>query len=456
MGHLFRHQEGETAVPSIANIPAPQASTIDYDWILISGFIIVLTQVGFAFIEAGSVRYKNSQSIVIKVILGLFLTILIWWLFGYGFSFGYDFQTNFLGGTKLGGANWEANQYGNDYTNFVFRASGAAIAVSVLSGAAAERMTFLAWSILTIIYAGFIYAGLAHWTLASGWLTTLGYKDFSGAGVVFFAAGVAGLVVTVLLKPRRFRFDPNTTLQFQRHSPIYIAFGSILVFAGWLFYNGGIVAQGANSKYTQGLVAVNTLVAGATGGFFAFIIRYFQYETTSLVALSRGIISALVAVSAATDDMKPWTAFIYGLLAAVFYSVLAKVIPKVHIDDPVEVVPVFLGNGFLGIFLSAFFDTKAGIIYGFGAKLLGMQLLGLLIIFVWVAFFVLITLLILKGFGVLRIDAETENVGIDKAHCLGEALVFANQVDEAPLIPQTELVKLGNSQIGSGFRPGFR
>lgn len=84
-----------------------------------------------------------------------------------------------MGGTKLGGANWEANQYGNDYTNFgisvniqiciVFRAAGAAIGVSVLSGAAAERMTFLAWSILTIVYAGFIYAGLAHWTLAKGW-----------------------------------------------------------------------------------------------------------------------------------------------------------------------------------------------------------------------------------------------------------------------------------------------
>lgn len=117
-----------------------------------------------------------------------------------------------MGGTKLGGANWEANAYGNDYTNFVFRAAGASVAVSVLSGAAAERMTFLAWSILTIVYAGFIHAGLVHWTLAAGWLSKLGYKDFSGAGVVFFAAGVAGLVLTVLLKPRKFRFDPNTTL----------------------------------------------------------------------------------------------------------------------------------------------------------------------------------------------------------------------------------------------------
>jgi len=89
-------------------------------------------------------------------------------------------------------------------------------------------------------------------------------------------------------------------------------------------------------------VAVNTLIAGATGGFFAFVVRYFQYETTSLVALSRGVVSGLVAVSAATDDMKPWTAFIYGLLAALLYSVLAKVVPKVHIDDPVEVVPVYL------------------------------------------------------------------------------------------------------------------
>ncbi|CAK85357.1 unnamed protein product (macronuclear) [Paramecium tetraurelia] len=455
MGHLFRHQYANGEPPAIANIPAPQATTIDYDWILISGFIIVLTQVGFAFIEAGSVRYKNSQSIVIKVMLGLFLTILIWWLFGYGFSFGYDFQTNFMGGTKLGGYNWEANQYGNDYTYFVFRASGASIGVSVLSGAAAERMTFLAWSILTIVYAGFIYAGLAHWTLAQGWLKIMGFKDFSGAGVIFFAAGVAGLVLTVLLKPRRFRFDPNTNLQFSRHCPIYIAFGSILVFSGWQFYNGGVVAQGANSKYTQGLVAVNTMVAGATGGFFAFIIRYFQYETTSLIALSKGIISALVAVSAATDDIKSWTAFFYGLMAAGVYSVLAKAVPKHHIDDPVEVIPVFLGNGFLGIFLSAFFDSKAGFFYGYGGKLLGMQLFGLLIIFVWVAFFILITLLILKGFGVLRIDSETENIGIDKAYCQSEAITFVNQEDEVCLIKQTQLAQYSNYQIESRARLGF-
>jgi Amt family ammonium transporter len=93
MGHLFRHQADAAAADPAALIPTPPASGsgLDYDWILISGFIIVLTQVGFAFIEAGSVRYKNSQSIVIKVLLGLFLTILIWWLFGYGFSFGYDF-----------------------------------------------------------------------------------------------------------------------------------------------------------------------------------------------------------------------------------------------------------------------------------------------------------------------------------------------------------------------------
>ncbi|CAD8115566.1 unnamed protein product [Paramecium primaurelia] len=450
MNPLLRHNNAES---SALNIPAPQPK--DYDWVLISGFIVILTQVGFAFIGAGSVRYKNAQSVVIKVFLGLFLTILIWWLFGYGFSFGDDFQTKFLGGTKLGGAKWEATQYGNDYTNFVFRASGAAIGIAILAGAAAERMTFLGWSVFTLIYSGFIYAGLTHWTLAAGWLSSLGFKDFSGAGVVFFAAGTAGLILTIILKPRKTRFDNGATMEFSRHSPLYIGFGSLLVFAGWLFYNGGVVAQGSKSQYSQGLVAVNTLIAGATGGFVSFVIRYFQYETTNLVALSRGVVSGLVAVSAAADDMKPWTAFVYGFIAALFYSILAKATPSAHIDDPAEVIPVYLGSGFVGIFLSGFFDTKAGAFYGFGFKLLGYQLLGLLIIFAWVVFFTLLILLALKGFGVLRIDDETERVGIDRAQCLGEAVVFANQVDEVPLVQKTELANLP-SQLGSGYRSGFK
>ncbi|CAK60161.1 unnamed protein product (macronuclear) [Paramecium tetraurelia] len=454
MSSLLRHNQDAAAVPALASIPSPQ--TTDYDWVLVSGFIVILTQVGFAFIGAGSVRYKNSQSVVIKVFLGLFLTVLIWWLFGYGFSFGDDFQTKFLGGTKLAGAKWEATAYGNDYTNFVFRASGAAVGTAILAGAAAERMTFLGWSIFSVLYSGFIYAGLTHWTLAAGWLSTLGFKDFSGAGVVFFAAGVAGLILTILLKPRQARFDNGATLDFNRHSPLYIGFGSLLVLAGWLFYNGGVVNQGAKTQYTQGLVAVNTLIAGATGGFFSFVIRHFQYGTSNLAALSRGVICGLVAVSAAADDMKPWTAFLYGAIAALIYSFLAKVMPAAHIDDPAEVVSVYFGSGFIGIVLSALFDTKAGAFYGFGAKLLGKQFLGLLIIFAWVAFFTLIILLAFKGFGILRIDAETENVGIDKALCLGEAIVFANQVDEVPLVQQTELGNLRSSQLGSGLRSGFR
>ncbi|CAD8139057.1 unnamed protein product [Paramecium octaurelia] len=210
----------------------------------------------------------------------------------------------------------------------------------------------------------------------------MGYKDFSEGGVIIFASGVVGLVMTILLKPRRFRCDPNTNLQFSRHSPINIAFGSILVLSGWHFYNGGLIPN----------------THRVTGRFFALIIRYFQYETTSLVALSRGISSALVAVSAATDDMKSWTAFFQGFLAAGVYSVLTKAVLKHQIDDPVEVIPVM---DFWEFSFQHFLTLKQ--VYGCDGKLLGMQLFGFLIIFVWVGFFILITLLMLKGFGVLEL-----------------------------------------------------
>lgn len=173
-------------------------------------------------------------------------------------------------------------------------------------------------------------------------LHTFGYRDFAGAGVVFWSGGIAALVVTAFIKPRRYRFDPNTTITFPAHSPLYVGFGSLILFAGWLFFNAGLVSGGESNPYPQGLVAVNTLIAGATGGFVAFIIRYLMDESTSLVALSKGILAGLVASSACASEMRPWAAFIYGLLAAVGYAVSAKVVPKAHLDDPVEVIPVFL------------------------------------------------------------------------------------------------------------------
>lgn len=129
-------------------------------------------------------------------------------------------------------------------------------------------------------------------------MTRFGFKDFAGAGVVHFSAGIAALLTTIILKPRRFRFDPNYTFQFPAHSPVLVSFGALILYATWLFYNAGLVRGGAEMPYAQGLVAINTLIAGASGAIFGFMVRYFQDESTSLVALSRGMITALVAVSA--------------------------------------------------------------------------------------------------------------------------------------------------------------
>ncbi|CAD8059260.1 unnamed protein product [Paramecium sonneborni] len=413
-------------------VPNPSTGTrsqsnLDEDWLLIAGIVLAFSQLGFGFLEAGSVRYKNAQSIVIKVFLGLCLTVLIYWLFGYGFSYGDDFGTYFMGGTKLGAYNWSATETQNDYSNFVFRATLSCIGVSIVSGGAAERLTFLAWGVLALFYSGFVSPAIVHWTNKDGWLTKLGYKDFGGAGFIFYSAGVAGLIVTIVSKPRKYRFEQNSSLNFQAFSSIYVAFGTIILFATWMFINGGQIQSGQSTPYIQGLVAVNTLVAGAVGGFWSFITRYFTKETTSLFSISRGILAGLVVSSAAPHESQIWATSIIASIAGIIYTLSATALPKVKLDDPVQIVPIFLHGGFIGILFTGLLDINGGLFYGKGMKLLGCQLLGLLIITVWVAFFVFFILIVLKGFGVLRIDSDTEVAGIDKEKCNYEAISFTNE-----------------------------
>ncbi|KAM3137819.1 hypothetical protein pb186bvf_010062 [Paramecium bursaria] len=446
-------------VDPVAGLPVlNDDSVLDVDWILLSGFIIILIQLGFAFVHVGSVRYRNAQSVVIKLILGIVLTVIIYWIFGYAFSFGYDEGYKFLGGNKLAAVRWEANNSFNDYSNYVLRVGGALIAAAILAEGAAERMTFIAWSILVTAYSGFIHPALVHWIFAQGWIATLGFKDFAGAGVINYAAALAALITTIIIKPRQQRFDLNANVNFTPHSPVYVAFGALVIFPAWLFFVVGSVAAGENAPYVQGITALNTLIAGATGGLFSFIIRYFRDEQTSLVALSKGVIAGLVAVSAQANDIEGWTAFIYGLFAAIIYNVLAAAIPKYHVDDPIEVVAVHLGPGFLGIFLTGLFDKKAGLFYSKGISLLGFQLLGLLIITAWVSFFVLLILLGLKGFGILRVSGDHEARGIDKVQCLGEAIVFAEQ-QGSPLevkVVQNQVSPQRSAGIFDPARSNFR
>ncbi|CAD8137059.1 unnamed protein product [Paramecium octaurelia] len=415
--------------PAASNQPAGATggSHLDEDWLLIAGIVLAFSQLGFGFLEAGSVRYKNAQSIVIKVFLGMCLTILIYWLFGYGFSYGDDFGTFFLGGTKLGAYNWAATEAQNDYSNFVFKATLSCIGVSIVSGGAAERLTFLAWGLLALFYSGFVSPAIVHWTNSNGWLTKLGYKDMAGSGFIFYSAGVAALVVTVVSKPRKYRFDPNSSLNFQPFTSIYVAFGTVILFATWMFINGGQIQSGQATPYVQGLVAVNTLVAGAAGGFWSFITRYFTKETTSLFSISRGILAGLVASSAAAHESQIWATAIVASIAGIVYTLTATALPKVKLDDPVQVVPIFLHGGFIGVLFTGLLDVNGGLFYGKGMKLLGCQLLGLLIITVWVAFFVFFILIVLKGFAVLRIDSDAEVAGIDKEKCNYEAISFSNE-----------------------------
>ena len=386
---------------------------VDTLWISISTFLVFFMQAGFAFLEAGSVREKNVQNILIKNMLDICACTIAWWFLGYGFAFGKS-SNGFIGSDKF--ATHDYSQ--TDNRDWMFQWAFAGTSATIVSGCLAERTHILAYLFYSIFITIFIYPVVVHWTWGTGWLYDMDYIDFAGSGIVHMVGGVAGLVGCYIVGPRIGRFESERKKEFQPHNVPMVVLGTLILWFGWYGFNCGstLGATGSNSALIS-VVAINTTLAAATAGLVCFIynaiVNRSSSDKYSIVPLTNGILGGLVSITAGCSNVEPYSAFVIGLLGAFVYIGFSKLVLRFNIDDPLDAFAVHGGCGIWGVIAVAFFDKDYGIFYGDDGNQLGVQLLAIVVICTWTAALSAITFNLLKRINILRISREEEERGMD-------------------------------------------
>ncbi|KAK3102396.1 hypothetical protein FSP39_011122 [Pinctada imbricata] len=401
---------------------------MDQSFLLTMGIIIYLMQGGFALLEAGSVRSKNTTNILIKNLLDSFVSGIFYWLIGYAFAYG-------SGNSFIGYDNFAHDGLKNtDYATWFFQYCFAATAATIVSGAVAERCEFVAYLVYSSMITGFIYPVVSHWAWSSdGWLgkgfehtsgTTITYRDFAGSGAVHTLSGVAAFVGAAVMGPRIGRFDKETKRpeDIKGHSVPLAALGGFILIFGFLAFNGA--SQGSISGENDGAIVSiaikNTVMAGSGGAFttmFMNRLKLFGDAKWSFGITLNGCLSGMVSICSSCNEVETYSALATGIIGGVAYMIVTwLMLNKLHVDDPLDACAVHFGGGVWGVIALAFFSNEVGIFYHWNADSglqLAWQLVGLLTIIVWTAVLSFIMFYILKKFDLLRVPFILEMKGLD-------------------------------------------
>ncbi|KAL3873257.1 hypothetical protein ACJMK2_036395 [Sinanodonta woodiana] len=400
---------------------------MDQFFLIITGMCIIFMQSGFAFLEAGAVRSKNVTNILIKNVFDSFIAGIAYWTVGYAFAYGEG--NDFIGWKYFASSELPDNRY----AFFFFQYTFAATSSTIVSGALAERCEFIAYFIYSFFITGFIYPLVTHWTWAGGFLFKgvdyggdigqIGYRDFSGSGVVHVVGGVASFVGAAMVGPRigRFHKITKTTALIRGHSVPIAALGGFILFFGFLAFNGGsqITIHNEGDGAAVSISVVNTFISASFAAFTAFFINrihIFGNSSWSLLCTINGSLAGMVAVCAGCNVYYPWGACIVGTGAAVSYHFWSFVVRSLHVDDPLDAVAVHFGGGTCGVIAVAFLDKHNGIVFNWNPKsglFLAWQLAGLATIIGWTAAWSLLLFGIMKLLKILRVPEELELKGLD-------------------------------------------
>jgi len=446
----------------LADIGGNQA--LDAFYLLIMGVFVFFMQCGFALLEAGTVRSKNTKNILLKNLLDACLGAIIWWAWGMGVAYGDSGSEdgNVFIGTAVGGpgaflaAGWGTPEKGgfdgsDGYTIslWFFQYVFAAAAATIVSGAVAERAQLVAYLIYTSVITGFIYPVVVHWVWCNNGFLSGGFTadkdktvlggclDFAGSGVVHMTGGVAALCGAFVIKPRIGRFDENgNAVPMPGQSTPFQVLGTFILWMGWYGFNPGSTLGITPAGYgpIMARAAMCTTLSAAVGGItVVFFDRIFS-KTYDVGMVCNGILAGLVSITAGCACMLPWAAFLTGFIGAFVYYGASKLMLKLKIDDPLDAFAVHGACGFWGVLAVGVFghpefvsfgwgdagDEYAGFLYG-GSTLFGAQLVALIIEIAWVASLSTAMFFALKMSGILRVSEEVEMAGMDVSKHGGSA-----------------------------------
>ena len=384
---------------------------LDTFYLLISGVLVMWMAAGFAMLEAGLVRAKNTTEILTKNILLYAIACVMYLLVGYNIMY----VDNGAGGwlpsvVSLMGS--QADDAGHSlHADFFFQVVFVATATSIISGAVAERMKLWSFLLFCVVMTGFIYPVEGYWSWGGGFLKEAGFSDFAGSGIVHLAGAAAALAAVLLLGPRRGKYGKQGEIYPIPGSNLPLAtLGTLILWMGWFGFNGGsqLALSSAADATAIGTVFVNTNAAAAAGVVGALLVSKLTWGKADLTMILNGALGGLVAITADPASPSPLFASLIGALAGalVVYAIVA--FDRLKIDDPVGAISVHGVCGLFGLMVVPFSNASAT----FGA-----QLLGAATIFGWVFAVSLLVWSLLKATMGLRVSEEEELMGVDMHEC---------------------------------------
>ncbi len=389
-------------------------------WFLIGAALVFWMQAGFAMVEAGFTRAKNTGNILMKNLMDFCIGTIMFILIGFSLLLGEDM----VGLIGKPGFDIFTNYENFDWSNFVFNLVFCATTATIVSGAMAERTKFLSYCVYSAVISALIYPIEAHWIWGGGWLAQLGFHDFAGSCAIHMVGGISALIGASILGPRIGKFERNKSGKvtkinaFPGHNLPLGCLGVFILWLGWYGFNGAA----ATSVGQLGSIFLTTTVAPATATVVCMIFTWLKYGKPDISMCLNAALAGLVAITAPCDVTNALGAIIIGGVAGLLVVFGIWLLDHVlHVDDPVGAVAVHCLNGIWGTIAVGLFattsapgnDSLRGLFYGGGFSLLGKQLLGVLAVGLWTAVTITITFCVIRAIFGLRVSEKEEIEGLD-------------------------------------------
>lgn len=388
-------------------------------WFLIGAALVFWMQAGFAMVEAGFTRAKNSGNILMKNLMDFCIGTVVFILIGFSLLLGEDV----IGLIGKPGFDIFTAYTDFDFSNFVFNLVFCATTATIVSGAMAERTKFLSYCIYSGVISALIYPIEAHWIWGGGWLSQLGFHDFAGSCAIHMVGGISALIGAAILGPRIGKFSKDKAGKitkvnaFPGHNLPLGCLGCFILWFGWYEFNGAA----ATTIPQLGSIFLTTTIAPAVATVVCMIFTWVKFGKPDVSMCLNASLAGLVAITAPCDVTDGLGAIVIGAVAGLLVVFGVWLLDyKLHVDDPVGAVAVHMMNGIWGTIAVGLFATSSapgseidGLFYGGGFEQLGLQLLGVVTVGAWAAVCITITFVVIKATVGLRVTEEEEIIGLD-------------------------------------------
>jgi Amt family ammonium transporter len=348
--------------------------TLNLVWLAVCTALVFFMQAGFALVEGGLMRAKNSVNVIMKIYLGTCIAGVLFWAVGYGLAFGPS-----LGGVIGGGGFFPSGLGAMEGVTLLYQLMFATIAVTIVSGAAAERIRYGAYLVFAALMVVAIYPVYAHWAWnPEGWLYKQGFIDLAGGGAIHAVGAWASLACVLVLGPRLGRFGKGGEVRdIPGHNLPLVALGGFILWMGWLGFNGGSV--GTLEKANLGDVLLTTYLGGCAGGIGALVFMKATGRQVLATGAVNGSLCGLASLTAGAASVAPGSALLIGFIGGAGCIWLAEKLRSWRLDDPVDAIAVHGWGGVWGLLAAGLFHAS-GL---FDPTRVSVQVLGIVVSFAW-------------------------------------------------------------------------